>query len=151
LIQGPIIVAGDRAGICASPRDVASFFGQAPVVAPEQKPKQISARLAAMINGQALPARPVEAKPEPKPSIPAPRPAAAKPAPVAAKPIPAAAPKPATLKLAPKKTASPAKPAVKKPAQAPIKAPVKASVKKAVKAPAKPAAKAGPAAKAKKR
>jgi cold shock CspA family protein/arsenate reductase-like glutaredoxin family protein len=143
LIQGPIVMAGNRAGICASPEDVAAFFGQAPAVETEQKPKQISARLAALINGQALPARPAEAKPEPKPSAAAPRPAVAKPAPVAVKPIPAAAPKTATLKLAPRK----AVPAVKKP----VKAPVKASVKKAVKAPAKPAAKTPPAAKAKKR
>jgi cold shock CspA family protein/arsenate reductase-like glutaredoxin family protein len=52
LIDGPIVVAEGRASICKSVRDVDSFTRQGSRTEAQQKPKKISARLAAMIGGQ---------------------------------------------------------------------------------------------------
>jgi CspA family cold shock protein len=54
LIDGPIVVSGGRASICKSIYDLDSFIGQGQRTAAQPKPKKISARLAAMINGESV-------------------------------------------------------------------------------------------------
>ena len=135
LINGPVVATASKARLARGAHDVQSFLGQD--VPPPSKPKGLSARMAAMMNGHPVPPpapkeikqaeaprRAPEQKPEPKSepkqeqkSLPLPEPAPA-------------------LKAVAKKAAAPAKPVKEaaKPAAKPVKA-----VKKAV---AKPAAKA---------
>ncbi len=117
LVNGPVILAHGRAGICKSKKDVAAFLDHDPAAAMEKKPKQISARLAAMINGQ--PVLPLDKA----------LPAAAK---VTTSPVEI------VVKL--KSPAKPPAPTTRKAAPAPKAAPKKPE-KKAVKKTAKPAAK----------
>ncbi len=143
LINGPVLATGSRARACRSDADVRAFFGLS-VAAPTAKPKTISSRLAALVNGHALPEerKPqmaaatmakdnmATAKPASKPDV---RPALIKlKAKAVAETEPVAKPtRQATksaIKLAPKsaKPAKAGKPVVKKPAPA-----QKTSVKKA--------------------
>jgi CspA family cold shock protein len=138
LINGPILVSSNKALICKSAEDVHAFLGNG--AAEEKRPKEISARVAAMMQGHAVPppppaveketrkaeapAKPVAIeKPEAAPKIKlAPKAragetpkkmivvAAKKPA-VSAKPVKAKAPKPKVV--APKAAAKPAKKAKK--------------------------------------
>jgi CspA family cold shock protein len=138
LINGPVLVEGNNIRICKTAGDVRAFLGQEGAADVKKAPKEISARMAAMMRGQAVPPPPPPAPmaaPKPiaaalKPPAPAPKPVApAAPAqkiekPVATKataPKPAAKPKQAAKpqKAVPAKKAAPAKKAVKpKPATA---------------------------------
>ena len=135
LVNGPVVMSHGRAGICKSPKDVAAFLDQDKAAATEQKPKQISARLAAMINGQTVP-------PLAKVTPVAPAPAVAKPAP---RPVQVAV----KIKLpAAKKTIAPAQKAASKKA---AKKPENKITGKTAKPAAKAAKKAKPPLKAKKK
>jgi CspA family cold shock protein len=123
LINGPVVVAGNRARICKSPGELRTFLGMAGEGS-ERKAKAISPRMMAMITGQPVPDHPpaeVHRKVEP----------AAKPATAKAETKPAPQEKQKAKKAPAKKAAAPAEKAAK--------------AKK--KAPAKPAPKAKPAAK----
>ena len=137
LINAPVVATANKARLARGVHDVKSFLGQD--VPPAQKPKGLSPRMAAMMNGHPVPPPPpkIEAEevkktekveaPKPAPKIPS-EPeakvkktvAAAKPVKAAAKPVakPAAKPvkavKKAIAKPAAKKAAVPAKKAAKK-------------------------------------
>src|SRR6185312_1145132 len=114
LINGPVVVAGNRARICKSADALRAFLGVEGEGA-ERKPKAISPRMMAMMTGQPVPARPepeaprkmevaalksaplkAEARAELKPVAPKPEPkpvaakAEVKPAPSKAEPKPKA-------------------------------------------------------------
>ena len=153
LINGPVVVASGRARICKTEDDVLAFLRNDEVAA-APKPKTLSPRIAAMLNGEAVPqAEPVAAvePPPPTPIKPAPEPAAKPVIKLQIRARPIAEPKaPATQaeQMPAKKTVAekpaPQKVAAKKPAAAKKAAPVKSTVKKAApkKAVAKPAKKA---------
>jgi cold shock CspA family protein/arsenate reductase-like glutaredoxin family protein len=136
LINAPVIATANKARLARNVHDVQSFLGQD--VAPASKPKGLSARMTAMMNGHPVPPPPpkevkevkkaekveapkpvlkIASEPEAKPKK---TPAAAKPVKAAAKPVakPAAKPvkavKKAVAKPAAKKAAAPAKKAAKK-------------------------------------
>src|SRR4051812_20971948 len=115
LINGPVVVAGNRASICKSAAEVRAFLGMDGEEA-ELKPKKLSPRMMAMITGQPVPDHP---PPE------APRKIEHAPKPVAAKvePEPPAQAAPKAKKPAAKKpeTAAPAKAKKKAPAKEPAK------------------------------
>ena len=141
LINGPVVVAGNRARICKTAGEVRAFLGVEGEEG-DRRPKTLSPRMMAMISGGPVPARPpVEA---PHKAEPAPKPAPAEPKATAAKAAPAPAKAEAKPKAEPKKVEP--KPTVKKPAAKKAEAPAKP----AKKAPAKKAVKAKPAKKAKK-
>lgn len=130
LVNGPVVATAGKARICKSAADVKAFLGAGSQAAshskpPQDKPKGISPRMAALMRGESLPPRPV-APPPPAPA-----------AKVQAKPEAAA--KPAeTVKAAAKPVpAKPAKPAVKAKPAAPVKKAAAKVVKKAKAAPAK--------------
>jgi cold shock protein len=124
LINGPVVVAGNRARICKTAGEARAFLG-VEGDAGDRRPKTLSPRMMAMITGGPVPNRPVvedvrKAEPAPAPSAPA--------AKVDLKPKVEAKPK---IKAAPRKAAAPEKtvkaqkkePAAKKPVKA--KAPPK--------------------------
>ncbi|HEY1877803.1 MAG TPA: ArsC/Spx/MgsR family protein [Rhizomicrobium sp.] len=137
LINGPILASSNKALICKSAEDVHVFLGNG--AAEDKRPKEISARVAAMMQGRAVPppppvveketrkaeapAKPVAIeKPEPAPKVKVldkPKKAivvAAKKPAVSAKPVKAKVPKPkaaAPKSSAPKPAAKPAKKAKK--------------------------------------
>jgi CspA family cold shock protein len=148
LINGPVVVAGNRARICKTAADLRTFLGMDGEEA-ERKPKAISPRMLAMMTGQPVPALPEAVHKQPVHKVDAaPKPAAIRVEPklpvvkVEPKPEPKAGPakaepKPAAVKAAPKaaaaKAAPKAKPPAAKKAEAPAKAKKKAPAKKAVK------------------
>jgi CspA family cold shock protein len=133
LINGPILVSSGKALICKSAEDVDAFLGNG--AAEEKRPKEISARVAAMMQGRAVPPPPPVVEKETRKAE-----APAKPVAIEkAEPV-AAAPK-VKLVVRPKKVVVAAKkPAAKAPEKVPAK-PVKAKAVKP-KAAAKPAKKA---------
>jgi len=130
LINGPVVATANKARLARSIHDVQSFLGQD--VPPPPKPKGLSARMTAMMNGHPVPPAPPkevkevkEVKKAEKPEAPKPAPepeAKAKKTPTPAKPVKAAA----------KPAAKPVK-AVKKPAAKPAAKKVAAPAKKAAK------------------
>jgi CspA family cold shock protein len=56
LINGPIVVSGTKARVCRTAEDVQAFLGNG--VVDEKRPKGISARMAAMMLGHAVPSAP---------------------------------------------------------------------------------------------
>jgi CspA family cold shock protein len=124
LINGPVVATANKARLARSVHDVQSFLGQD--VPPPPKPKGLSARMTAMMNGHPVPPPPpkVEVKEIKKAEAPKEAP----------KPAPKIVSEP-EAKV--KKTPALAKPVSAKPAAKPAAKPVKA-VKKAA---AKPAAK----------
>jgi CspA family cold shock protein len=74
LINGPVVVAGNRASICKSAGELRAFLGMDGEEA-EFKPKRLSPRMMAMITGQPVPDHPP--KEAPRKIEPAPKPAAA--------------------------------------------------------------------------
>jgi CspA family cold shock protein len=130
LINGPILASANKARVCHAPEDVQAFLGNG--AADEKRPKGISARMAAMMLGHAVPEREVEKDVETPP------------APVKVAMMETVDEKPAVtkIKLAPKASKTVAAAPAKKPvAKAPAK-PVKAAKAVKAKAPAKPVKKA---------
>lgn len=157
LINGPVLAMGSRARTCRSDDDVRAFFGLT-VAAPAAKPKTISSRLAALVNGHSVTdsrkpeaaslvkenSAPVQARQE-APAL-NPVPAAAVRAPLVqlkVRPRPVVEAKPEA-----KPVANPAPQAIKAPVKAPIKAVAKPAPKPVSK-PAKASAAKKPAPKAK--
>src|SRR6185312_3360721 len=117
LINGPVVVAGNRARICKTAGEVRAFLGMDGEAA-DRRPKTLSPRMMAMITGGPVPSRPIveevrKAEPAPAPPVPL--------AKVEAKPkAKKAAPRKAAV-AAPEKAATRAKkkaPAAKKPQKA---------------------------------
>jgi len=117
LINGPVVVAGNRARICKTAGEVRAFLGMDGEAA-DRRPKTLSPRMMAMITGGPVPSRPIveevrKAEPAPAPTVPL--------AKVEAKPkAKKAAPRKAAV-AAPEKAATRAKkkaPAAKKPQKA---------------------------------
>jgi len=117
LINGPVVVAGNRARICKTAGEVRAFLGMDGEAA-DRRPKTLSPRMMAMITGGPVPSRPIveevrKAEPSPAPPVPL--------AKVEAKPkAKKAAPRKAAV-AAPEKAATRAKkkaPAAKKPQKA---------------------------------
>ncbi len=121
LINGPILVSSSKALICKSAEDVDAFLGNGP--AEEKRPKGLSARMAAMMQGGAVP--PAQEKETKK-------------AEASAKSVSHEEPEAGPAPKARLVTIRPRKAAV---ADEPVKKPVKAKAVKA-KPPAKPAKKA---------
>jgi len=119
LINGPVVVVGNRARICKTPGEVRTFLGMDGEAA-DRRPKTLSPRMMAMITGGPVPSRPVvveevrRAEPAPLPAMPATK--------VEAKPkAKKAVPRKATVAAAPEKAAAKPKkkaPAAKKPQKA---------------------------------
>jgi CspA family cold shock protein len=136
LINGPVVVAGNRARICQSAADLRAFLGVEGDEA-ERKPKAISPRMMAMMTGQPVPERPEPEAPRKAELAVKPVAVQAESKPVTtkaeAKPTPAKAdPKPKVKKAVAKKAEAPAAkvkkaPAAKSPAKA--KAPAKKAKK----------------------
>jgi len=119
LINGPVVVAGNRARICKTAGEARAFLG-VEGDAGERRPKTLSPRMMAMITGGPVPNRPVvedvrKAEPAPAPSAPA--------AKVDLKPKVEAKPK---IKAAPRKAAAPEKTVKAKKKEPAAKKPVKA-------------------------
>jgi len=130
LINGPVVAMGNKARLARGADDVKSFLGQE--VPPPPKPKGLSPRMAAMMNG--LPVPPPPPKDEKPKDI-------RKPEPVRQAAEPELKPEPKNPVLAVKKPAVSVK-AVKKPAPKAAKAPARPAAKPVKKAaPAKKAAK----------
>lgn len=132
LVNSPVVATAGKARICKSASDVKAFLGAgapAPLGGkpPQDKPKGISPRMAALMRGESLPPRPVSPPPvtETAPKVQA----KAKPAPELVK----TAPQKAEPKI---KAAAPAKAAAK-----PAKPEAKTETKAGKKAAAKPAPK----------
>ena len=118
LINGPVVVAGNRARICKTAGEARAFLG-VEGDAGDRRPKTLSPRMMAMITGGPVPNRPVvedvrKAEPAPAPSAPA--------AKVDLKPK-EAKPK---IKAAPRKAAAPEKTVKAKKKEPAAKKPVKA-------------------------
>jgi len=135
LVNSPVVATAGKARICKSASDVKTFLGAgapAPVGGkpPQDKPKGISPRMAALMRGESLPPRPVAPPPEP-PAKAQTKPAAElKPAAKAMAPVKAAADSPKSAKPAAKpKTAAPVKKAAAKVAPKPVKKPATAPAK----------------------
>ncbi len=125
LINAPVLAGAGKARICRSAQDVRAFLGLGAEA--NAKPKGISARMAAMVRGESVPARETDLEPAEKPAPEAPRKAAAPPA---AK----ADAKSADAKSADAKSAAPkakAAPAPKPKKAAPAAKPAKAAAKPA--------------------
>lgn len=122
LINGPVVKAGNKLAICKSAEDVRRLLGAqgAPTA---QKPKGISARLSALMRGEALP--PIEEDDEEEDDE------------IEEVALEAA---PATVEPEAKTDAKPVKAAARKAAAKPKPAPAKKAVAKAKPAPAKKAA-----------
>lgn len=117
LINGPVVVAGNRARICKTAGEARAFLGMAGE-AGDRRPKTLSPRMMAMMTGGPVPSRPVVEevrKAEPAPSAPA--------AKVDLKPKVEAKPK---TKAAPRKAAVPEKAVKAKKKEPAAKKPVKA-------------------------
>ena len=119
LINGPVVVAGNRARICKTAGEARAFLG-VEGDAGDRRPKTLSPRMMAMITGGPVPNRPVvedvrKAEPAPAPSAPA--------AKVDLKPKVEAKPK---IKAAPRKAAAPEKTVKAKKKEPAAKKPVKA-------------------------
>jgi CspA family cold shock protein len=127
LINGPVIASAGKARLVRSAQDVKSFLGEDG--APSAKPKGLSSRLAAMMNGHPVPPKPPEVKKQPE-------------EPIVRKVEKTEAPA-AVIKLEPKTAKSAAAKPVAKPAAKAVKKvaakPAEKTVKKA--APAKKVAK----------
>jgi CspA family cold shock protein len=67
LINGPVIASAGKARLVRSAQDVKSFLGEDG--APSAKPKGLSSRLAAMMNGHPVPPKPPEVKKQPEEPI----------------------------------------------------------------------------------
>jgi len=119
LINGPVVVAGNRARICKTAGEARAFLGM-DGEAGDRRPKTLSPRMMAMITGGAVPSRPVveearKVEPAPAPAAPA--------AKVDLKAKLEAKPK---IKIAPRKAATPERTVKAKKKEPAAKKPVKA-------------------------
>jgi len=119
LINGPVVVAGNRARICKTAGEARAFLGM-DGEAGDRRPKTLSPRMMAMITGGAVPSRPVAEEVRKAETAPAPAAPAAK---VDLKAKLEAKPK---IKIAPRKAATPEKTVKAKKKEPAAKKPVKA-------------------------
>lgn len=118
LINGPVVVAGNRARICKTAGEARAFLG-VEGEAGDRRPKTLSPRMMAMITGGPVPSRPVVEEVRKTEQVPAPA------APVAKVDL-----KPKAGKAAPRQAAAPEKPAKAKKKEPAAKKPLKAAPKK---------------------
>ena len=114
LINGPVVVAGNRARICRTVGETRAFLG-VEGEAEDRRPKTLSPRMMAMITGGPVPSRPVVEDVRKAEQAPAPAAPAAK-----------IDLKPQAKKAAPRKAAAPEKPASAKKKEPVAKKPLKA-------------------------
>jgi len=132
LINAPVVATSNRARLARGVHDVKSFLGQD--VPPPEKPKGLSARMAALMNGHPVPPPPPKEVKEVKKAerMEAPQAAPEPEAKVKKTPAPAPAAPAKTVKAVAKPAAKPVK-AVKKPAAKPAAKKAAAPAKKAAK------------------
>ena len=118
LINGPVVVAGNRACICKTAGEVRAFLG-VEGEAGDRRPKTLSPRMMAMITGGPVPSRPVVEEVRKAEQVPEP-----------AAPVTKIELKPKAKKAAPRKPAAPEKPVKAKKKEPAAKKVLKAAPKK---------------------